>query len=174
MSRFFSFSEKLKNPPAQKILIKDLKNSEVYNNVVKEAENKKKEKDERLEDGEITDSGDESNRTPSLSPSPPPLGGMRSDRKKYSRSPSSTKQITKKNDLRLILKEKEKMKQMEDGGRSRSKSDRKGGRSKDRSRSCHDRDKRTRSRSGEFLSLFCLFNYQIKLIKKIKKTKFCR
>lgn len=52
----FRCIEKTKNPINCKIQIKDLKNSKVYNNVMKEIENKKKEKAERLEDGEITDS----------------------------------------------------------------------------------------------------------------------
>ncbi|XP_016839364.1 protein SON [Nasonia vitripennis] len=157
--------EKSKNSISCKILIKDLKNSEVYNNAVKEVENKQKEKAERMEDGEITDSDDDNNnnanennnRTPTLSPTPPPdIGGLRSDRSRYSESPSSSR-ITKKTDLRLMLKQKEKKKKQRlEGGRSRSKSSRKdvkSSRSKDRhgdrSRSCHSRDRRTRSRSGD-------------------------
>lgn len=129
----------------------------MYNNVVKEIENKKKEKAERLEDGEITDSDEEDeNRTPTLSPTPPPEhNSLRSDRKKYS-SPSS--KHTKKNDLRNVLKDKERKKNT-DSNRSNSKSDRKASnRSKDRdygrSHSCHSRERRSRSRSGNLIYFF--------------------
>jgi hypothetical protein len=129
-------------------------------------ENKMKEKAERIEDGEISDSDEneiteaDANRTPTLSPTPPPerssAVGMRSDRNKYSTSPSSSKCVNKKNDLRRVLKEKEK-KKYKRSSKSRVKNDRKDSKasyqkSKDRdysrSRSCRSRDKRTRSRSG--------------------------
>lgn len=155
----FFFSEKTKNPTVCKIQIKDLKNSEVYNNTVKEVENQIKQKAERMEDGEISDSDDE-NRTPSLSPTPPlegdrsRVGGLRSDRSRHSKSPSS--HGTRKNDLRNLLKEREKKKHV-GSSRSSSKSNAKDkksrhrSRDKDRSSSCHSRDKRSRSRSGKYL-----------------------
>ncbi|XP_058790256.1 protein Son isoform X2 [Phymastichus coffea] len=149
--------EKTKNSTICKIQIKDLKNSEVYNNTIKEVENKIKKKVERMEDGEITDSEDE-NLTPSLSPTPPlgsshsGINSLRSDKKRRSKSPSS--RSTKKSDLRNTLKKKDKKKHVS-SSRSSSKSNFKDGkkrrrsRDKDRSNSCHTRDKRTRSRSAD-------------------------
>ncbi|KAJ8678684.1 hypothetical protein QAD02_014471 [Eretmocerus hayati] len=149
--------EKSKNLPAQKIIIKDLKNSEVYNKTVKEIEDKEKEKALHMEDGEITDSDDDENRTPSLSPSPPrdQSSKMRSDRRKYSTS-SNSKRTTKKHDLRLVLEEREKKRRLK-SERSSSKTnqhdDRDNSRSRDhskkRSHSVHSKDRRTRSRSGD-------------------------
>ncbi|XP_051154730.1 protein Son isoform X2 [Leptopilina boulardi] len=106
--------EKAKTSSHGKILIKDLKNSVVYNETVKEIENKEKEKAARMEDGEISDSSDDDDdRTPTLSPSPTPdfkskspiLNNSLEKSKEKSKSPTSRKKI--KNDLRLILKEKE-------------------------------------------------------------------
>lgn len=103
--------EKPKQTQQGKILIKDLKNSTVYNETVKEIENKEKEKAARMEDGELTDTSTD-NRTPTLSPSPlrctsfrsltlsPPLDKVESKTQKG--------EVTAKNDLRLILREKEK------------------------------------------------------------------
>lgn len=127
---------------------------------MKEIENKKREKAERLEDGELSDSDEEDeNRTPTLSPTPPlEHTGLCSDRKKYV---SSSSKLTKKNDLRNVIKGKERKKNTE-GQRSNSKSDRKGSnRSKDRdygrSHSSHSRERRSRSRSGNFI----YFKYNI-------------
>ncbi|XP_076279588.1 uncharacterized protein LOC143208748 isoform X2 [Lasioglossum baleicum] len=106
--------EKPKQPMQGRILIKDLKNSTVYNNTVKEIENKVKEKAARMEDGELSDSSTD-NRTPTLSPSPVRSNSVRSP----TSSPSLEKiedrllnsakgGVTARNDLRLILREKEK------------------------------------------------------------------
>ncbi|XP_043256825.1 protein Son isoform X2 [Colletes gigas] len=106
--------DKSKQAIQGKILIKDLKNSTVYNNTVKEIENKVKEKAARMEDGEISDSSTD-NRTPTLSPSPLQYTSLRSPTlsptldKGENRVLSPTKGgITARNDLRLILREKEK------------------------------------------------------------------
>ncbi|XP_015432851.1 PREDICTED: protein SON-like [Dufourea novaeangliae] len=106
--------EKPKQAAQGKILIKDLKNSAVYNDTVKEIENKVKEKAARMEDGELSDSSTD-NRTPTLSPSPIRSHSIRSP----TLSPNLEKMedrllnfakggITLRNDLRLILREKEK------------------------------------------------------------------
>ncbi|XP_031846897.1 uncharacterized protein LOC116433201 isoform X2 [Nomia melanderi] len=106
--------EKSKQATQGRILIKDLKNSAVYNDTVKEIENKVKEKAARMEDGELSDSSTD-NRTPTLSPSPVRSNSMRSPtlspnlEKIEDRLLSSVKGgITARNDLRLILREKEK------------------------------------------------------------------
>ncbi|XP_054005093.1 protein Son isoform X2 [Hylaeus anthracinus] len=106
--------EKSKQAAQGKILIKDLKNSTVYNATVKEIENKVKEKAARMEDGEISDSSTD-NRTPTLSPSPLQYTSHRSPTlsptldKMENRVLSPTKWgKTARNDLRLILREKEK------------------------------------------------------------------
>ncbi|XP_076178676.1 uncharacterized protein LOC143152436 isoform X2 [Ptiloglossa arizonensis] len=106
--------EKSKQAVQGKILIKDLKNSIVYNDTVKEIENKVKEKAARMEDGELSDSSTD-NRTPTLSPSPVQYPLLRSPtlsptlEKVENRVLSPTKGgITARNDLRLILREKEK------------------------------------------------------------------
>lgn len=107
------FLEKPKSGTHGKILIKDLKNSTVYNETVKEIENKEKAKAAKMEDGEISDSSAD-NRTPTLSPTPP--------RRTLSLSPpfdnlnSRTLSPTRvgpnsKNDLRLILREREREKE---------------------------------------------------------------
>ncbi|XP_048512523.1 protein Son isoform X2 [Athalia rosae] len=101
-----------------RILIKDLKHSVVYSKVVKEVENKAKEKAARMEDGELSDSSG-NNRTPTLSPSPSRIHrhGASSISPESNRSnirtPSPilrTQQHEKipRDDLRMILKEKEK------------------------------------------------------------------
>ncbi|CAK9799604.1 Protein Son [Anthophora plagiata] len=106
--------EKPKQAVQGKILIKDLKNSTVYNDTVKEIENKEKEKAARMEDGELSDSSTD-NRTPTLSPSPIHCASFRSPtlsptlEKVESRMLSPSKgEITARNDLRLILREREK------------------------------------------------------------------
>ncbi|CAK9805621.1 Protein Son [Anthophora quadrimaculata] len=106
--------EKPKQAVQGKILIKDLKNSTVYNDTVKEIENKEKEKAARMEDGELSDSSTD-NRTPTLSPSPIHCTSFRSPtlsptlEKVESRTLSPSKgEITARNDLRLILREREK------------------------------------------------------------------
>lgn len=93
-------------------MIKDLKNSTVYNETVKAIENKQKAKAAGMEDGELSDSSSEDNiRTPTLSPTPP-------RNRSSSFSPSRDKirnkmfsptrgSVTSKTDLRLVLKEKE-------------------------------------------------------------------
>ncbi|XP_046752138.1 protein Son-like isoform X2 [Diprion similis] len=106
-----------------KILIKNLKHSIVYSEVVKEVENKAREKAARMEDGELSDSSG-IDRTPTLSPSP----SRCDDRGTPSLSPESNRSIvrtpspilrlqqvglTPKNDLRMILKEKEKKRREE-------------------------------------------------------------
>lgn len=109
-------TEKGKQQAQTKILIKDLKNSTVYNETVKEIETREKEKAAKMEDGEISDSSSY-NRTPTLSPTPP----LRRDSPMNSpvRSPSYRKRNRTsspggvgvlKTDLRLVLKEKEKKK----------------------------------------------------------------
>ncbi|KOC68083.1 Protein SON [Habropoda laboriosa] len=106
--------EKPKQALQGKILIKDLKNSTVYNDTVKEIENKEKEKAARMEDGELSDSSTD-NRTPTLSPSPIHCTSFRSPtlsptlEKVENRILSPSKgEITARNDLRLILREREK------------------------------------------------------------------
>ncbi|XP_076750858.1 uncharacterized protein LOC143423414 isoform X1 [Xylocopa sonorina] len=106
--------EKPRQSHQGKILIKDLKNSTVYNDTVKEIENKEKEKAARMEDGELSDTSTD-NRTPTLSPSPERCTSFRSLtssptlEKIENRGMSPTKrEISVRNDLRLILREKEK------------------------------------------------------------------
>lgn len=100
-----------KQPIQGKILIKDLKNSTVYNETVKAIENKQKAKAARLEDGELSDSSND-NRTPTLSPTPPRDGSpsFSSSRDKIQNSMFSLtgESVPPKTDLRLVLKEKEK------------------------------------------------------------------
>lgn len=122
-----------------KILIKDLKNSTVYNETVKAIENKQKAKAARMEDGELSDSSSDDNRTPTLSPTPPqgrsPSFSPSRERMRNKMFSPSRKSIPSKTDLRLVLREKEK---------------KRGVREKDskRSRSCHSQDrKRSRSRT---------------------------
>ncbi|XP_006622947.1 protein SON [Apis dorsata] len=111
--------EKPKQGYQGKILIKDLKNSIVYNDTVREIEIKEKEKAARMEDGELSDSSTD-NKTPTLSPSPIRCISLRS----LTLSPTLENienrilsplkgELTAKNDLRLILREKEK-KRLED------------------------------------------------------------
>lgn len=143
-----TYIEKVKQPIQGKILIKDLKNSTIYNETVKAIENKKKEKAAKMEDGELSDSSSD-NRTPTLSPTPSQEDLFRSpsfspsrDRKK-SRMHSPTKGSIK-TDLRLVLREKEKKKL----GVS-DHNDIRGTKNKNkRSRSCHSQDsKRSRSQT---------------------------
>ncbi|XP_015512644.1 protein Son isoform X1 [Neodiprion lecontei] len=116
----------LENPKqgaAGKILIKDLKHSVVYSEVVKEVENKAREKAARMEDGELSDSSG-NDRTPTLSPSPSscdnhgtPSLSPESNRS-IVRTPSPMLRlqqvgVTLRNDLRMILKEKEKKRREE-------------------------------------------------------------
>lgn len=94
-------------------MIKDLKNSTVYNETVKAIENKQKAKAARMEDGELSDSSSSSNdnRTPTLSPTPP---RNRSSSFSPSRDRIRSKMfsptrgsVAPRSDLRLVLKEKE-------------------------------------------------------------------
>lgn len=95
-----------------KILIKDLKNSTVYNETVKEIENKQKAKAAKMEDGELSDSSSNDNKTPTLSPTPPrnrsssfspSTDGLRG---KMFSSPTRESSVSKA-DLRFVLKERE-------------------------------------------------------------------
>ncbi|XP_032678715.1 protein SON isoform X2 [Odontomachus brunneus] len=143
--------EMLKQPVQGKILIKDLKNSTIYNETVKEIENKKKAKAAKMEDGELSDSSSD-NRTPTLSPTPPrdDIFGSSSfspdsDRKKSIMHSPTRRATSTKTDLRLVLREKEKKKLgvndcKDDVNFKDTKDDNK------RSRSCHSQDRR-RSRS---------------------------
>ncbi|XP_011876841.1 PREDICTED: protein SON isoform X2 [Vollenhovia emeryi] len=124
--------EKPKQPSQGKILIKDLKNSTVYNDTVKAIENNQKAKAARMEDGELSDSSSNDNRTPTLSPTPP---RNRSSSFSPSRDRIRSKMfsptrgsVTSKSDLRLVLKEKER---------------KRGTRDKD----THSQDRRSRSRT---------------------------
>ncbi|KAK9298204.1 hypothetical protein QLX08_008366 [Tetragonisca angustula] len=101
--------EKSKQGHQGKILIKDLKNSAVYNDTVREIENKEKEKAARMEDGELSDSSTD-NKTPTLSPSPIRCTSLSPTLEKVeNRVLSPVKgEVTARNDLRLILREKEK------------------------------------------------------------------
>lgn len=90
-------------------MIKNLKNSTVYSETVKAIENKQKAKAARMEDGELSESSSNDNRTPTLSPTPP-----RNRSSSFSPSRDRSKMfspirgsITSKSDLRLVLKEKE-------------------------------------------------------------------
>jgi len=89
-------------------LIKDLKNSTVYNETVKAIENKQKAKAAKMEDGELSDSSDD-NRTPTLSPTPPrdSSSSFSSSRDRIENSMFNSTGESK-TDLRLVLKEKEK------------------------------------------------------------------
>lgn len=168
----FIYVEKPKQPVPAKILIKDLKNSTVYNETVKEIENKKKAKAAKMEDGELSDSSD--NRTPTLSPSPPRDDSFRSSsfspsrNRRKSRICSPTRgSISSRADLRLVLREKEK-KKFENPYKSYSfvekskiynendhKDDFKDTKDRDnkRSRSCHSQDeKRSESRTNSYRS----------------------
>lgn len=91
-------------------MIKDLKNSTVYNETVKAIENKQKAKAARMEDGELSDSSDD-NRTPTLSPTPPrdssPSFSSSRDRMRNMFSPTR-ELVPSRTDLRLVLREKEK------------------------------------------------------------------
>ncbi|CAG5100995.1 Similar to Son: Protein Son (Drosophila melanogaster) [Cotesia congregata] len=136
--------EKTDQPTKGKILIKDLKNSLIYNETVKEVENKKKEKAARMEDGEISDSNSE-NRTPTLSPSPQPQDSFDSIDDTVARSSHQVK------DLRLVLKHKEKIKKSRDrkGSREDRESRSHNDETKDRGRSHHhDRKDKHRSTSS--------------------------
>lgn len=97
-----AFIDTAKQPVSGKIQIKDLKNSIVYNETVKKVRDQERAKAARMEDGELTDSSD--NRTPTLSPTPPLSNSFRSP----SLSPCRNNLKQKKNDLRLVLKDKEK------------------------------------------------------------------
>ncbi|XP_012540131.1 protein SON [Monomorium pharaonis] len=106
--------ERPKQPVQGKILIKDLKNSTVYNETVKEIENKQKAKAAKMEDGELSDSSND-NRTPTLSPSPSrnrssSFSPSRDRRKGRMFSPTRES----KTDLRLVLKEKERKRSTRD------------------------------------------------------------
>lgn len=93
-------------------MIKDLKNSTVYSETVKEIENKQKAKAARMEDGEISDSSSDDNRTPTLSPTPPRNRSSSfspsRDRMRSKMFSPTRQSVTSKTDLRLVLKEKEK------------------------------------------------------------------
>lgn len=141
-----------------RILIKDLKNSLVYSEVVKEVENKAREKAARMEDGELSDSSG-NNRTPTLSPSP--SRGERlgtpslSPESTRSGSPSLRDKVPR-DDLRMILKEKEKKRLVEirktkhRNGKDRREEKDKRRRSNSRSKSkTHSRSRRSRSNGKE-------------------------
>ncbi|XP_072751727.1 uncharacterized protein [Anoplolepis gracilipes] len=133
--------EKPKQSSQGKILIKDLKNSTVYNETVKEIEDKQKAKAARMEDGELSDSSSDDNRTPTLSPTPPqgrsPSFSPSRVRIKNKMFSPSRRSISSKTDLRLVLREKEKKRSVKD-------------RDSKRSRSCHSQDrKRSRSRTRQ-------------------------
>ncbi|XP_014480766.1 PREDICTED: protein SON-like isoform X2 [Dinoponera quadriceps] len=144
-------TEKVKQPVQGKILIKDLKNSTVYNETVKEIENKKKAKAAKMEDGELSDSSSDIS-TPTLSPTPPrfrsPSFSPSRDRKKSRMHSPTRSAVSAKNDLRLVLREKEKKKLgVSDCRDDVSHKDTKDKGSK-RSRSCHSQDeKRSRSQT---------------------------
>lgn len=93
-------------------MIKDLKNSTVYSETVKAIENKQKAKAETMEDGELSDSSNNDNRTPTLSPLSPRNRSSSfspsSDRIRNKMFSPTRGSITSKSDLRLVLKEKEK------------------------------------------------------------------
>ncbi|KAK0168562.1 hypothetical protein PV327_002348 [Microctonus hyperodae] len=145
--------EKVNASVKGKILIKDLKNSSVYNETVRKVETEVKEKAARMEDGELSESDDlDNNRTPTLSPTPPPQDEYDLDKRNEQSDARSSRHI--KGDLRLVLKQKEKSKK-KDGSRSshsrnddetRNKSSKnhhhRESRSKDkRSSSCHSKDR---------------------------------
>lgn len=140
-----------KQPSQGKILIKDLKNSTVYSETVKAIENKQKAKAAGMEDGELSDSSSNSNRTPTLSPTPPRNRSSSfspSRDKARSKMFSSTKGHSK-TDLRLVLKEKERKRGTRDKDRSQSRtrySSRSGRGEKHRGRS---RERHERDRSGD-------------------------
>nr|XP_012234842.1 PREDICTED: protein SON isoform X1 [Linepithema humile] len=131
--------EKLKQPSQGKILIKDLKNSTVYSETVKAIENKQKAKAAKMEDGELSDSTSDENRTPTLSPTPPQdrspsLSLSRDEIRNRVFSPTRGS-VASKTDLRLVLREKEKKRSTRDKDSKRS-------------RSCHSQErKRSRSRT---------------------------
>ncbi|XP_066587221.1 protein Son-like isoform X2 [Prorops nasuta] len=149
-----------------KILIKDLKNSTVYNDAIKQVESKMKAKEARMEDGELSDSSSE-DRTPTLSPTPPPnlfrspslSPNLERMKEKLFSPPLKT---SKKHDLRMILKEKEKKrlgqsksKMQEKEHKDKNQKDQLESNSRDRkrSRSCYSSDRKhsnspTRSNSG--------------------------
>uniref|UniRef100_A0A0C9QYF4 Son protein n=1 Tax=Fopius arisanus TaxID=64838 RepID=A0A0C9QYF4_9HYME len=153
--------EKSDQPSKPKILIKDLKNSVVYNETVKEVETIEKEKAARVEDGEISESEDDE-RTPTLSPTPPldsfDLSGSASSsntrnnkKSRYHRNGSPTVSSSMKKDLRYILKKKEKIKKLESDRSSRN-----GDTSKDKNKDTHgkilrnrDTERRTSSHSKD-------------------------
>lgn len=162
-NNIFLYIEKPKQPAQGKILIKDLKNSTIYNETVKAIENEQKAKAAKMEDGELSDSSND-NRTPTLSPTPSrdnlfgsPTSSPSRDRKKGRRYNQTKGLVSSKNDLRLVLKEKEK-KRLEtiDKNKTYTENDQKDdlshkdARDKDdkRSRSCQSQDrKRSKSRS---------------------------
>ncbi|KAL0099345.1 hypothetical protein PUN28_020126 [Cardiocondyla obscurior] len=143
--------DKPKQSSQGKILIKDLKNSVVYNETVKEIENKQKAKAARMEDGELSDSSSNDNRTPTLSPTPPRNRSSsfspNRDRKGKMFSPTRGP-IALKSDLRLILKEREKRRSTKDKS-SRSQDRRSRSRTRYSSHSRSDRRERQRGRSSE-------------------------
>lgn len=93
-------------------MIKDLKNSTVYNETVKAIENKQKAKAAKMEDGELSDSTSDENRTPTLSPTPPqdrsPSFSLSRDRIRNRVFSPTRGSVAPKTDLRLVLREKEK------------------------------------------------------------------
>lgn len=140
------FSDKPKTFTHGKILIKDLKNSVVFSETVKEIENKKKAKEARMEDGELSESGSDENQTPSLSPSPGADERL-SPIPEMDDLPNSQHEMIN-NDLRAMLKEKEKRK-LESGSDSRKSRDKERSR---RSKEKEVRKERRRSDSSSFTS----------------------
>ncbi|XP_066586407.1 protein Son-like isoform X1 [Prorops nasuta] len=143
--------DKSKPTTQGKILIKDLKNSTVYNDAIKQVEKKKKAKDARMEDGELSDSSSE-DRTLTLSPIPPP--NLERMKEKLLSPPLKS---SKNHDLRMILKEKEKkrVKQSKSKIHQKEHKDQLESNSRDRkhSRSCYSSERKysnspARSNSG--------------------------
>ncbi|XP_015178401.1 PREDICTED: serine/threonine-protein kinase PRP4 homolog isoform X2 [Polistes dominula] len=141
--------DKSKQQKSGKIIIQDLQKSFIFE-TVKAMEFKEKVKAARMEDGELTDSSN-NNRTPTLSPTPPPYNSFRSS----TLSPNSTLKsesvnpLKSKNDLRLILREKEK-KRLSSASKPKDYSDKERkdksynkvkNRSSKRSRSCHSQER---------------------------------
>ncbi|GAB1864611.1 SON protein [Camponotus japonicus] len=146
--------EKPKQSSQGKILIKDLKNSTVYNEMVKAIENKQKAKgimedgEYIMEDGELSDSSSNDNGTLTLSPTPPQdrSPSFSPSREKMDKMFSpSRKSISSKTDLRLVLKKKEKKRDIRERDSKRNRSCHSQDRKRSRSRMRHDS---RRSRSG--------------------------
>ncbi|XP_011265573.1 protein SON isoform X2 [Camponotus floridanus] len=147
--------EKPKQSSQGKILIKDLKNSTVYNEMVKAIENKQKAKglmedgEYIMEDGELSDSSSNDNGTLTLSPTPPqdrsPSFSPSREKMRDKMFSPSRKSVSSKTDLRLVLKKKEKKRDIKERDSKRNRSCHSQDRKRSRSRMRHDS---RRSRSG--------------------------